>query len=81
MIYTMFGSEILSVRYATLEDVRVFEGREPDVQACQAIADQSWVVATRTDQTDLLTHIAKLRADGGLAEILRCIREREEVAR
>lgn len=72
MIRTIFGGGVKAVRYATLRDVRRFEGgRKPDSQARQAVRDKSWVIVTRPDDSQFITHIAKLVADGGLTEIVR----------
>lgn len=72
MIYTLFGVAVDSVRFASLNDVRRLEGgRKPDREARQAVRDRSWVIIRVDGKKEFITHIAKLRADDGLSEILK----------
>ena len=69
MIYTLFGRPVGTVRFATLADVKRLD--KVDREARQAVRERAWVVIPRENGSELLTHIAKLRADGGISEILK----------
>ncbi len=83
MIYGRFGELVELVRMGTLKDVTTLDNRTPDKQDREAVAQGSYVV-TRTMRgghatgeeeigQERLHHLAFLRADKGLSEIMDAI--------
>lgn len=69
MIYGRTGNKVTIQRMAKLEDVKALEGRKPDKQDREAIANESYVVVSDDDGKLRLYHLAFLRADNGAVEI------------
>jgi hypothetical protein len=80
MLYGRFGGEVEIVREGTLDDVRKLDGRKPDKQDRDAIANGSYVVirhvvpATQDGMRETLCHLSYLRADGAFPEIVEAMR-------
>ena len=68
-IYGRGGGVVTIVRMAALADVKKLDGRKPDKQDREALANGSYVVVRFEDGTERLYHQAYLRADGGGREI------------
>ena len=73
MIYGRFGDPVTIKRVATLEDVKLLDGRKPDKQDRDAIEKGSYVVVAEDDGAERLYHLAYLRADDGSREITAAI--------
>ena len=76
-IYGRFGDKVTIVRMGTLDDVRHMDKRRPDKIDREAIANGSYVV-TKAEEGEgemCLHHLAYLRADDGLPEIMREVRK------
>jgi hypothetical protein len=73
-IYDKWSYQLKILNIATAEDVERLEGRTPDEHDLNALRLEAYVVARNADalssHTDRIYHIAYLRADGGIAEIL-----------
>lgn len=70
MIYGPFGSEISKVRRAQLADIHKYEQRKPDDIDRESVHRGSYVIGTWADSgEEFMTHLGRLRADGGSAEI------------
>lgn len=72
MIYGRFGTQVTILRLATLEDVEKLDGRKPDKQDREAVANTSYVVVVDEGdekKRERLYHQAFLRADRGSVEI------------
>jgi hypothetical protein len=68
VIYGRSGQPVTIVRVGTLDDVSTLDGRKPDKQDREALANGSYVVVN-DGRRDLLYHQAFLRADDGAREI------------
>jgi hypothetical protein len=69
MLSTVFGTEITSVRYATLEDVKRLA--RVDAFATRAIMNKQWVVIVRkVDGEECITDISKVVSWGGPKALL-----------
>lgn len=69
-IRARFGDPIEFVRIATIDDVKAFEGRKPDKQDRERIAETYFVVARYLDNgKEFLADVAFLRATDGWTEI------------
>lgn len=78
MIFDRFGVPCVVVRLATAEDVHALDRREPDAHDLRRIADSAYLVTRRVDDGAECVHdAAYLRADHGLTEIARAVREAE----
>lgn len=75
-IYARFGDEVTVVRYGTVDDVVKLDGRKPDKQDREAVANRSYVVVRFVDGKERLYHQAFLRADGGSLEITGALKGR-----
>jgi len=82
MIYGRWGDEVRIVRMGTLEDVRILDKRKPDAQDRKMVEQGSYVVveymkpgsiAGMDNPKHALYHLAYLRADEGLKEIMEAI--------
>jgi len=58
------------LRYGTLADVKTLDNRKPDQIDKDAVDNGSYVVIRQDDGQERLYHLAYLRADNGLAEIM-----------
>lgn len=82
MIRSVFGTQVTVLRYATVEDVKRMDPPY-DAQAKKALASKSWVVIDygpdhgRRGEQVIITHLAKLRADGGIGEILDALGDKD----
>ena len=72
-IYARFGETVFVKRYATKADVLKLDPPF-DAEAKKNIANKSWVVIGFEDGTERISHLAYLRADGGLKEIMDDVR-------
>lgn len=72
-IYARFGDPVTVLRYATKADV---EKLDPpfDAEAKKNLANKSWVVLRFGDGAERISHLAYLRADGALGEIMDALR-------
>jgi hypothetical protein len=74
MIYARFGDTVTVQRYATKSDVLKLDPPF-DAEAKKALASKSWVVIQfEDDGREQISHLAYLRADGGLKEIMDAVR-------
>lgn len=74
MIYDRFGAPITLERYANADDVKRLEQRKKlDKHDQKALESRAYLVAALQDGTEELVHIAYVRADDGLREIVRAI--------
>lgn len=78
-IYGRFGGEVRVLRMGTLEDVTALDKRKPDKVDREAVRNGSYVVVEFTDdkpreRKQQLYHLAYLRADGALPEIMAAVR-------
>lgn len=78
MIYGRFGNEVAIVRTGTLADVKELDKREPDAADRENVAVGGYVVTRSLDPEDKsdklrLHHLAFMRADGGLKEIMAAV--------
>lgn len=73
-IYSRFGEVITIERYATLADVTRLDRRKPDAQDRKAVKSKSYVIVRFADGSEQLYHLAFLRADGALPEIMNAVR-------
>lgn len=74
-IYGRFGDTVTIVRMGTLDDVKSLDRRKPDQQDRDAVKAGSYVVTKHEDDgAERLHHLAFLRADGGLPEIMNAVR-------
>lgn len=76
MIYARFGEPITVVRYATKADVLALDPPF-DAEAQKNLKHKSWVVIRFEDGSERISHLAYLRADDGLKEILAVIAPRD----
>lgn len=77
MIYGRFGQPVKIVRMGTLEDVKKLDRRRPDQHDRKNVAAGGYVVCIDLDTPDdgeKLYHLAFLRADGALPEIMDAVR-------
>ena len=79
-IYGRTGDKVTIKRHAVLADVKKLDGRKPDKQDRDALANGSYIVVERSDGKEQLYHQAFLRADDGSREITRAIEALAEVA-
>jgi hypothetical protein len=68
MIYGRFRNPVTIKRRAVLGDVKVLDGRKPDKQDSEALANGSYVVVDDAGK-ERLYHLAFLRYDGDHDEI------------
>lgn len=73
-IYGRFGDEVTIVRVGTLEDVKALDQRKPDQQDRDAVKNGSYVVTKHEGGEERLHHLAFLRADDGIREIMDAVR-------
>lgn len=73
MIYGRFGDPVTLVRMGTLKDVRELDRRKPDAQDKKCVAAGSYVVTRHEDGSEHLHHLAYLRADDGLKELIEAV--------
>jgi len=81
MIYGRFGQPVRIVRMGTLDDVRKLDGRRPDKHDKQNVDAGGYVVCVDLDTPgdgEKLYHLAYLRADGALPEIMDAVRAIED---
>lgn len=77
-IYARFGDTATVLRYASKQDV--LEMDPPfDAEAKKNLENKSWVVIRLEDGGEMISHLAYLRADGGLKEIMDAVRATEGV--
>lgn len=75
MIYGRWGQPVEVVRVGTLDDVRELDRREPDEQDRHNVGTGGYVVTRNIEGGKVtLHHLAYLRADDGLPEIMRAVR-------
>lgn len=67
-IYSRFGEVVDSVRYATLADVKRLDKLDDEARVC--LGNRSWVVVEGPEVPESVSHLAYLRADDGLKEII-----------
>jgi hypothetical protein len=79
MIYGRWGNEVTIVRLGTLADVPKYDHRRVDADDEQMVEQGSYVVTRSKDGHETLAHIAYLRADGGLEEIIAAIEAAKRV--
>ena len=72
-VYARFGETVFVKRYATKADVLKLDPPF-DAEAKKNIANKSWVVIGFEDGMERISHLAYLRADGGLKEIMDDVR-------
>lgn len=84
-IYGRFGQTVELIRMATLDDVKRLEKRRPDKQDKAAVEAGSYVVCRTLSYNDgsepkhdyskeeWISHLAFLRADGAIKEIIEVI--------
>jgi hypothetical protein len=78
VIYSRFGMPVTIERKAnSVADVRNFDHRKPDQVDRDAIRNGSYVIVRFEDGKRQLYHLAYLRADGGIAEIMAAILDTE----
>ena len=71
MIYGRFGDEVTILRRGTLADVQTLDNRKPDQRDRDNVANDAYVVVQANDNgQEYLYHLAYLRADNGLTEIM-----------
>lgn len=75
-IYARFGEPVTVLRYATKADVLKMDPPF-DAEAKKALANKSWVVIQFEDGIERISHLAYIRADGGLREIMDAVRATE----
>lgn len=76
-IYARFGEDVKVLRYATKADVLKLDPPF-DTEAKKNLKNKSWVVIEFLDDgRERISHLAYLRADGGLAEIMDALRDAE----
>lgn len=68
-VYGRTGDVVTIKRLAMLEDIKKFEGRDPDARDLKALENGSYVVVTQDDGAECLYHQAFLRATNGAVEI------------
>jgi hypothetical protein len=78
-IYGRTGNAVTVVRRAVLEDVKRLDGRKPDKQDREALANDCYIIV-KSFGKERLYHIAYLRADGGAKEIDEAIKSSEASA-
>lgn len=71
-IYARFGEVVTVLRYATPVDVKRLDPPY-DKEAKKNLANQSWVVVRFEDGVERISHLAYLRADGALKEIMNAV--------
>jgi hypothetical protein len=77
-IESRFGEPVTVLRYATKADV--LKLNPPfDAEAKKSLANKSWVVIRFEDGREKISHLAYLRADDGLVEIMNAVRAIEGV--
>lgn len=69
MIYGRFGNRVTIQRLAKLSDIKELDGRKPDKQDREALANDAYVVVSDDYNKLRLYHVGFLRADGGSVEI------------
>jgi hypothetical protein len=72
-VYARFGEMVKVLRYATKADVLKLDPPF-DAEAKKNLANKSWVVIEFEDRGERISHLAYLRADGGLKEIMDAVR-------
>jgi hypothetical protein len=73
-VYARFGETVKVLRYATKADVLKMDPPF-DAEAKKSLANKSWVVIELEEGgAELISHLAFLRADGGLKEIMDAVR-------
>lgn len=78
-IYGRWGSTVTILRMGTLDDVKVLDRRKPDKQDKDAVKNGSYVVVRHEDGEEQLHHLAFMRADDGIKEIMDAVRALEAV--
>jgi hypothetical protein len=75
VVYGRFGNPVEVLRYGTLDDVRQLDGRKPDARDKKSVEARSYVVVRDIEAPFQMTlaHIAYLRADDGLNEIMAAV--------
>ena len=78
-IYSRFGETVTVLRYATKADVLKLDPPF-DAVAKKSLANKSWVVIQYESGEQRVSHLAYLRADGALGEIMDAVEATEQVA-
>lgn len=80
MIYARFGDPVAVLRYATKADVLKLDPPF-DAEAKKNLQNKSWVVIRFEDGMERISHLAYLRADGALPEIMDSCDDLREASR